>query len=70
MTYEEIEVETLTGTQKHVVVFYEGGGAKSFPVDPENPEYAAWAVAEGLMEAPAVVEPTPVEIIETAPVEL
>jgi len=61
MTFEEIEIQTLTGSQKHIVVFYEDGGAKSFPAIEGNPEYVAWAVAEGIMEAPVVVEPEATE---------
>lgn len=42
MTYEEIEIETLDGIRKHIIVHLGDGAFKSFPADPENPEYAAW----------------------------
>ena len=65
MTYEEISIETLEGTQKHIILDLGSGEFKSFPADEANPEYCAWAVAEGIMEAPVVVEP---EVVEPEPV--
>ena len=65
MTYEEIEITTLTGVEKHIILDLGDGAFKSFPADPANPEYVAWAIAEGLMEAPVVVEP---EVVEPEPV--
>jgi len=52
MTFEEIEVQTPEGTQKHIILNLGDGAFKSFPVDETNPEYVAWAIAEGIMEAP------------------
>jgi hypothetical protein len=42
MNYKEIEVETLQGTQKHIIIDNEDGSFKSFPADPENPEYVSF----------------------------
>lgn len=73
MNYEIVEYAIADGTVFESVKLWinrETGEFKTFPVDVANPEYVSWAIAEGLMEAPVVVEPTPVEIIETAPVEL
>jgi len=39
MTYEEI---TDADGNKHIIVDLGEGAFKSFPADPENPEYAAW----------------------------
>jgi hypothetical protein len=57
MTFEEIKIETLDGIQKHIILDLGDGAFKSFPADEANPEYVAWAVAEGIIEAPVVVEP-------------
>lgn len=46
MTYEEIEIETLDGIQKHIILDLGDGAFKSFPADPENPEYAAFIEAQ------------------------
>ena len=55
MTYEEIEIVGMNGLLgKHIILDLGDGAFKSFPADPENPEYCAWAIAEGLMEAPTV----------------
>jgi len=56
MNFEEVEFETLGGKQKHVIIDLGDGVFKSFPADENNPEYVAWAIAEGIMEAP-VIEP-------------
>lgn len=56
MTYKEIEIETLDGIQTHIILDLGNGAFKSFPADETNPEYVAWAIAEGIMEAP-VIEP-------------
>jgi hypothetical protein len=61
MTYEEIEITTLEGKQTHIILDLGDGGFKSFPADESNPEYVTWAVAEGIMEAPVVVEPADIE---------
>jgi hypothetical protein len=50
MNYKEIEIETLDGTQKHIILDLGEGAYKSFPVDLENPEYKAWAISEGIIE--------------------
>jgi hypothetical protein len=42
MKYQEIEVETLSGVQNHIVIDFGDGSFKSFPADPANPEYAAF----------------------------
>jgi hypothetical protein len=42
MNYQEIEVESLGGTQKHIVIDLGDGAFKSFPADPTNPEYVAF----------------------------
>ena len=39
MNYEEIEIESTAGTQKHIIIDNGDGSFKSFPADPENPEY-------------------------------
>ena len=39
MNYKEIEVESLGGTQKHIIIDNGDGSFKSFPADPANPEY-------------------------------
>ena len=39
MNYEEIEVESISGTQKHIIIDNGDGSFKSFPADEENPEY-------------------------------
>jgi hypothetical protein len=39
MNYEEIEIESLTGTQKHIIIDNGDGSFKSFPADESNPEY-------------------------------
>lgn len=45
MTYEEIEIETPDGTQKHIIVDLGDGNYKSFPADEKNPEYVAFLEA-------------------------
>ena len=42
MNYQEIEVESLNGIQKHIIIDLGDGAFKSFPADPANPEYAAF----------------------------
>jgi hypothetical protein len=42
MKYEEIEIESREGTQKHIIIDNGDGSFKSFPADPENPEYVAF----------------------------
>ena len=42
MKYEEIEIEFMGQTQKHIVIDNGDGSFKSFPADKENPEYAAF----------------------------
>jgi hypothetical protein len=43
MTYQEIETTNIDGTtQKHIIVELGDGAFKSFPADPENPEYVAF----------------------------
>lgn len=45
MNYKEIEVESFTGTQKHIIIDNGDGSFKSFPADLENPEYVAFLEA-------------------------
>lgn len=63
MTFEEITVtDSIDGSvQTHIILDLGDGAFKSFPADEANPEYVAWAIAEGLMEAPMVVEPEATE---------
>jgi hypothetical protein len=43
MNYKEIEVIGFDGTtQKHIIIDNGDGSFKSFPADPENPEYVAF----------------------------
>jgi hypothetical protein len=45
MKYEEIEIETFSGTQKHIIVDNGNGSFTSFPADESNPEYVAFLAA-------------------------
>lgn len=45
MNYQEIEVESITGIQKHIVIDNGDGSFKSFPADESNPEYFAFLEA-------------------------
>ena len=45
MNYNEIEVESYTGLQKHIIIDNGDGSFKSFPADPENPEYVRFLEA-------------------------
>lgn len=49
MNYQEITDE-LSG-QKHIILEVAPDQFKSFPADLANPEYKAWAIAEGIIEA-------------------
>lgn len=52
MNYEEIETVNIDGSvQKHIIFETAPDQFKSFPVDLNNPEYKAWAISEGLIEA-------------------
>jgi hypothetical protein len=42
LNFEEIEIETLDGIQKHIILDLGDGAFKSFPADETNPEYVAW----------------------------
>ena len=42
MKYKEIEVVSINGTDKHIVINREDGSAYSFPADESNPEYVAF----------------------------
>jgi hypothetical protein len=46
MNYKEIEIETLEGTQKHIIIDNGDGSFKSFPADESNPEYVAFLEAQ------------------------
>jgi hypothetical protein len=39
MNYKEIEIESLNGNQKHIIIDNGDGSFKSFPADEANPEY-------------------------------
>jgi hypothetical protein len=45
MNYQEIEIETLGGKQKHIIIDLGDGSFKSFPADENNPEYLAFLAA-------------------------
>jgi hypothetical protein len=42
MNFQEIEIETPDGMQKHIIIDLGDGAFKSFPVDENNPEYVAF----------------------------
>jgi hypothetical protein len=42
MKYEEIEIESMGQTQKHIIIDNGDGSFKSFPADEKNPEYIAF----------------------------
>jgi hypothetical protein len=42
MKYEEIEINAIGVTQKHIIIDNEDGSFKSFPANEENPEYIAF----------------------------
>jgi hypothetical protein len=42
INYEEIELESLSGAQKHIIIDLGNGAFKSFPADEANPEYVAF----------------------------
>jgi len=42
MNYKEIEVESLNGLTKHIIIDNGDGSFKSFPADETNPEYIAF----------------------------
>jgi hypothetical protein len=42
INYEEIEVESMGGTQKHIIIDNGDGSFKSFPADESNPEYVSF----------------------------
>jgi hypothetical protein len=42
MNYEEIEIESMGVTYKHIQIDNEDGSFKSFPADENNPEYVAF----------------------------
>jgi hypothetical protein len=45
MNYEEITVESMGITQKHIIIDNGDGSFKSFPADESNPEYVAFLEA-------------------------
>ena len=45
MEYQEIEIQSVSGAQKHIIIDNGDGSFKSFPADPANPEYAAFLKA-------------------------
>ncbi len=46
MNHKVVEIETLSGVQKHIVIDRGDGSFESFPVDENNPRYQQW-LAEG-----------------------
>jgi len=42
MNYREIELQEISGIQKHIIIDNGNGTFKSFPADPNNPEYVAF----------------------------
>jgi hypothetical protein len=42
MNYKEIEIETLEGKSKHIIIDNGDGSFKSFPADENNPEYVTF----------------------------
>jgi hypothetical protein len=46
MNYQEIEIETLDGVQKHIILDLGDGAFKSFPAVEGNPEYDAFLKAQ------------------------
>jgi hypothetical protein len=42
MNYQELEVESPFGIQKHIIIDNGDGSFKSFPADENNPEYVAF----------------------------
>jgi hypothetical protein len=45
MTFEEVEVESLAGLQKHIIIDNGDGSFKSFPADNSNPEFLSFLQA-------------------------
>ena len=45
MNYEEIEIISVNGNSKHIIIDNGDGSFKSFPADPNNPEYVAFLKA-------------------------
>jgi hypothetical protein len=45
MNYEEIEVESMAGSQSHIIIDNGDGSFKSFPANESNPEYVAFLEA-------------------------
>jgi hypothetical protein len=45
MNYEEIEIQSIGITTKHIIIDNGDGSFKSFPVDESNPEYIAFLEA-------------------------
>jgi hypothetical protein len=45
MNYEEIEVESMGKTHRHIIIDNGDGSFKSFPADESNPEYVKFLEA-------------------------
>jgi hypothetical protein len=45
MKYQEIEIQSAGGPQKHIIVDNGDGSFTSFPADKSNPEYVAFLEA-------------------------
>lgn len=65
MKYQELEVESPFGIQKHIIIDNGDGSFKSFPAEESNPEYLAFleATAKPTSSAKAtpIVEPEATE---------
>jgi len=45
MEYKEVEIEFMDFIQKHIIIDNGDGNFKSFPAEPENPEYVLFLKA-------------------------
>jgi hypothetical protein len=45
MNYQEIEIDSIEGIEKHILIDNGDGSFKSFPADESNPEYIAFLEA-------------------------
>jgi hypothetical protein len=57
MKYKEIEIETLDGTQKHIIIDNGDGSFKSFPADIDNLQYVAFLEATAKPSKTSKAEP-------------
>jgi hypothetical protein len=45
MNYQELEIKSVNGNEKHIIIDNGDGSFKSFPADLENPEYVKFLEA-------------------------